>query len=147
MTVLGDWDEELDPGEWWVVSQGSNGEGGKNGKKGEKRKREQEGGTLRVAGELLFPTRPEAEAYLREALGEGDDGDDGDDEGDEGGDSGAGGGKGAEVGGDTGGEKEGDTGAEKGLPGAGMSHGNPPPRKRGKLRVATREWGPGRAGG
>ena len=25
--VLGDWDEELDPGEWWVVSQGSNGEG------------------------------------------------------------------------------------------------------------------------
>ena len=39
VTVLGDWDEELDPGEWWVVSQGSNGEGegGKKGKKGKKR--------------------------------------------------------------------------------------------------------------
>ena len=58
MTVLGDWDEELDPGEWWVVSQGSNGEGGKKGKK---RKREKEGGTFRVPGELLFRTREEAE--------------------------------------------------------------------------------------
>ena len=82
VTVLGDWDEELAPGEWWVGSQGSNGEGGKKGKKG---KREKEGG--RVPGELLFRTREEAEARLREALGEaddGDDGDDGDDEGDEG---------------------------------------------------------------
>ena len=45
VTVLGDWDEELDPGEWWVVSQWSNGEGegGKKGKKGKKRKREKEG--------------------------------------------------------------------------------------------------------
>ena len=46
--VLGDGDEELDPGEWWVVSQGSNGEGegGKKGKKGKKRKREKEGGSF-----------------------------------------------------------------------------------------------------
>ena len=28
-----------------------------------------------------------------------------------------------------------------------MSPGNPPPRKRGNLRFATREWGPGGAGG
>ena len=28
-----------------------------------------------------------------------------------------------------------------------MSPGNPPPRRRGNLRVATREWGPGGAGG
>ena len=34
VTVLGDWDEELHPGEWWVLSQGSNGEWGKKGKKG-----------------------------------------------------------------------------------------------------------------
>ena len=71
VTVLGDWDEELDPGEWWVVSHGSNGEGGKKGKKGKKRKREKEGGTFRVPGELLFRNREEAEAHLREALGAG----------------------------------------------------------------------------
>ena len=28
-----------------------------------------------------------------------------------------------------------------------MSPGNPPPRRRGNLRVATREWGPGGGGG
>ena len=28
-----------------------------------------------------------------------------------------------------------------------MSPGNPPPRRRANLRVATREWGPGGAGG
>ena len=84
VTVLGDWDEELDPGEWWVVSHGSNGEGGKKGKRGKKRMREQEGGTLRVARELLFLTREDVEVHLRGALGEGDDGDDGDDKGDEG---------------------------------------------------------------
>ena len=27
VTVLGDWDEEVDPGDWWEVSQGSTGEG------------------------------------------------------------------------------------------------------------------------
>ena len=116
VTVLRDGDEEWDPGEWWVVSQGSNGEG-EGGKKGKKRKREKEGGTFQVPGELLFCTWEEAEAVLREALGagdEGDDGDDGDDEGDAGGDKGKGGDKGGEVGGDKGGEKEGDTGAEKG---------------------------------
>ena len=77
VTVLGDCDEELDPGEWWVVSQGSNGEGegGKKGKKGKKRKREKEGGTFPVAGDLLFLTREEAEAHIREALEAGDDGD------------------------------------------------------------------------
>ena len=93
----------LDLGDWLVVSQGSNGEGGKKGKK---RKREKDRGTFRVPGELLFRTREEAEARLREALREGDDGDggdDGDDEGDEGGDKGEGG----EVGGDKGGEKGG----------------------------------------
>ena len=26
VTVLGDWDDELDPGAWWVVSQGSTGD-------------------------------------------------------------------------------------------------------------------------
>ena len=66
VTMLGDWDQELDPGEWWVVLQGSNGEGGKKGKK---RKREKEGGTFRVPGGLLFRTREDAEAHLREALG------------------------------------------------------------------------------
>ena len=123
MTLLGDGDEEFDPEEWRVVSQGSNGEGegGKKGKKRKKRKREKEGGTFRVAGELLFLTREEAEAHLREALEGGDDGDDGDEEGDEGGDKGGGGGdkggdKGGEVGADKGGEKEEDTrgGGEKG---------------------------------
>ena len=120
VTVLGDWDEELDPGEWWVVSQGSNGEG-EGGKKGKKRKREKEGGTFRVPGDLLFRSREEAEARVREALGagdEGDDGDDGDDEGDEGGDKGEGCDEGAEVGGDKGGEKEGETGGEKGVAGS-----------------------------
>ena len=145
VTVLGDWDEEADPGQWWVVSQGSNGEGGKKEKKGKKRKQEQEGGTFRVAGGLLIRTREEAEAHLREALGEeddGGDGDDGDDEGDKGGDKG--GGKGGEVGGHKGGEKEGDTGGEKGGAGSKDEHRQPPPppRRRGNLRVANREWGP-----
>ena len=146
MTVLDDWDKELDPVAWCVVSLGSNGEGGKKGKKGKKRKREQEGGTFRVAGGLLFLTREEAEAHLREALGAGDDGDsrnDGDDEGNESGDKGEGGDKGGEVGGDEGGEKEADMGFEKGVSRAQMSPGKPPPRRRGNLRVATREWGPG----
>ena len=106
--MLEDWDAEQDPGECWVVSQGSNREGGKKGNNGKKRKREKEGGTFRVPGELLFLTREEAKAHLQEALGAGDDGDDRDDEGDEAGD------KGGEVGGGKGGEKEGDTGGEKG---------------------------------
>ena len=130
VTVLGDWDEELDPREWWVVLQGSNGEGGKKETKGKKRKREKEGGTFRVPGELLFRTREAAEAHLREALGaggDGDDGDDGDDEGDEGGDKGEGG----EVGGDKGGEKEGDTGAEKGGAGSKDEPRQPPTTQEG----------------
>ena len=112
--MLGDRDEELDPGDWWVVSQGSTGEGGEKGKKGKKRKREKEGGTFRVPGELLFRTLEEADAHLRAALEERDDGDDGDDEGDQGDDKGEGGDKGGGVGYDKGGEKEGDPGGEKG---------------------------------
>ena len=107
MTVVGHWEEDLDPGDCQVVSQGSNGEGGKKGKKS---KREEEGGTFRVTGELLFCTREKAEAHLREALrggDNGDDGDDGDDEGDEGGDKGEGANKGGENEGDTGGKKAG----------------------------------------
>ena len=38
-------------------------------------------------------------------------------------------------------------GVRGGVPGARMSAGNPPRRKRGKLRVTTREWGPGGARG
>ena len=33
--VLRDWDEELDPEVWWVLSQGSNGEGGEEGEEWE----------------------------------------------------------------------------------------------------------------
>ena len=70
--MLADWDEELEPGDWWVVSQGSEGEGKKKGrgKKGTKRKREKEGGTFRVRGGLLSKTREEAETDLREVMGE-----------------------------------------------------------------------------
>ena len=128
-----------------MVSQGSNGEGegGKKGKKGTKRKREKEGGTFRVPGELLFRTREEAEAHLREALGPGDDGDDGDDEGDEGGDKGGGGlTRGLRWGVTRGVRRKGTRGGRKGVAGARMSPGNPPPRRRGNRRVATREWGP-----
>ena len=131
VTVLGDLDEELDPGEWWVVSQGSNGEKGKKGKKG---KREKEGGTFRVPGELLSRTPEEVEAHLRAAFKErddGHDGDDGDDEGDEGEDKGEGGGKGGEVGGDQGGEKEGDTGGEKGGAGSKDAPRQPPTTQEG----------------
>ena len=148
MTVLGDRDEELDPGEWWVVLQGSNGEGegGEKGKKGKKRKREKEGGTFRVPGELLFRTREEAEAHLRAALGPGGDGDDGDDEGDEGGDKG-GLTRRVRWGMARGVRRKGTRGVRRGVPGARMSPGNPPPRRRRNLRVATRERGPGGVGG
>ena len=44
-------------------------------------------------------------------------------------------------------EKEGDTGGETGVPGARMRPGNPPPRKSGSVRVATRESTPGGQGG
>ena len=133
VTVLGDWDEELDPADWLVVLQGSNGEG-EGGKKAKKRKRKKEGGTFRVPGELLFRTREEAEAHLREALGAGDDGDDGDDwdgAGHEGGDKAEGGDKGAEVGGAKGGEKEGDKRAEKGVAGSKDEPRQPPTTQEG----------------
>ena len=109
VTVLVDWDDELDPREWWVISQGSNGEGGEKGKKEKKerkRKREKERGTFRVPGELLFRTREEAQAHFQVALEEGDsgdDGDDGDDEGDGGDDKGKWGDKEGEQEGDKGG--------------------------------------------
>ena len=101
-----------------------------------------------VPRELLFRTREEAEAHLREALGAGDDrddGDDGDDVGDEGGDKGGGLKRGVTRGVRRKGTRG--VGVRRGVPGARMSPGNPPPRRRGNLRVATREWGPGGAGG
>ena len=58
-------------------------------KKGKKRKREKEGGTFRVPGELVFHTPEEGEAHLRAPLEERNDRDDGDggaEEGDEGND-------------------------------------------------------------
>ena len=114
VTVLGDWDEELDPWDWWVVSKRSTGKGGEKGKKKKKRKREKEGGTFRVPGVLLCRTREEAEAHLREALEEGDNRDDGYDEGGKGDDKGEGGDKGGVEVDDNEGENEGDTGGEKG---------------------------------
>ena len=87
-----------------------------------------------MAGELLFLTREEAEAHLREVLGEGDDrddGDDGDNEGDRGGDKGEGGDKGGEVRGDKGGKKEGDTGGEKGGAGSKDEPRQPPTTPQG----------------
>ena len=64
---------------------------GEKGKKGKKGKQEKEGGTFRVAEELLFRTPEEAEALLRAAFEERDDGDNGDDEGEEDDDKGEGG--------------------------------------------------------
>ena len=69
VTMLGAWDEDLCPDEWWMVSQGSNGECGEKGKQGKKSKIEKEGGTFRVPSSLLFAIREEAETYLREAMG------------------------------------------------------------------------------
>ena len=86
-------------GKWWVVAHGSNGEGGKKGKN---RKREKEGVTFRVPGELLFLTQEEAVAHHREALGDSD-GDDGDVEGGKGNDKGEGGDKRSQEGGEDGG--------------------------------------------
>ena len=57
------------------------GAGGEKGKKGKKRKIRKEGGTFRVPAELLFRTRVEAEAHLREALEEGGDKREGGDKG------------------------------------------------------------------
>ena len=39
--------------------------------------------------------------------------------------------------------RKGTQGVRRGVPGARMSPGNPPPRRTGNMRVATREWGPG----
>ena len=43
--------------------------------------------------------------------------------------------------------RKGTQGVRWGVPGERKSPGNPPPRRRGNMRVATREWGPGGAGG
>ena len=129
-----------------MVSKRSTGEGGEKGKKGKKRKRDKEGGTFRVLEGLVFRTRQEVEAHLQEALKEGDNrdnGDNGDDEGDQADDKGEGDDKGDEEGGDKGGEKEEDKGGDSGVPGARMRPGNPPPRRRGSLCVASRERGAG----
>ena len=124
------------------------GEGGKKGKKGKKRKREIEGGTFRVPGELLCCTREEAEANLREALEEGDNGDNRDDEGGGGDDKGEGGDMGGERWVRGGVRRKGERkGVRRGVLGARMRHGNPPPRRRGSMRVATRERGAGGRGG
>ena len=60
VTVLGDCNEEVDPGEWWVVSQGPMGKGERRGRRGRRESGSKKGGTFRVAGELLFRTREEA---------------------------------------------------------------------------------------
>ena len=150
VTVMGDGDEELDPGEWWVVSQGSNGE---EGKKGKKRKREKGGGTFRVPmGYSSSPGRMRRHTSGR-PCGRGATGT-----------TGMTGMTGMTRGTrmatrgrvvtrgvrwvvTRGVRRKGTRGLRRGLPGAGMCPGNPPPRKRGKLRIATREWGPGGAGG
>ena len=51
------------------------GGGGEEGEEGGEEEAEEGGGHLPGPGELLFRTREEAEAHLREALGAGDDGD------------------------------------------------------------------------
>ena len=158
VTVLGDWDEELAPGNWWLVSQGDTGKAREKGKKGRKRKPEKEGGSFQVVGELLFHTQEEAEAHLRaplEGRNDGDDVDDGEEEEDEGGNNGEGGDKGGEVGGDKGGEvggdrggdNEGDTVGEKG--GAGSKGCAPAtPHHEGGVACVSRlaKGGPGGGG-
>ena len=112
-----------------MVSQGSIGEAGEKGRKGKKGKREKEGGTFRVPGELLFRTREEAEAHLRAALDKWDDGDDGNDEGDEGDTRGRGVTRGVRWGLTRGVTGKGKRGVRRGVPGARMHPGNPPPRR------------------
>ena len=146
MTVLDDWDEELDSADWWVVSQVHRGGGGE-GEEGEEDEARQRGGH-RGAGEAPLPHPAEADALLRAALEERDDGEDednGDDEGDEGDNQGEGGDKGGGRGRGVrrGMRSKGTRGVRRGVPGARMHPGNPPPRRRGSLRVATGERGPG----
>ena len=123
-----------------MASQGCNGKGGKKEKRGQKRTTRKEGGSFRVRGELLFRTREEAEAHLWAALAEaGDDVDNGHDE-EVGNDD-----KGEQVdkGGDKGGQewvrrgvrrglrRKGTRGPKRGVSGARMRPGNPPPCKSG----------------
>ena len=133
-----------------MVSQGSRGGGaGEEEEEGEEEDARGGGGTLRVPGDLLFLSPGEAKAYFRKALEESDE-DDGDDEGRGGDDKGKGGDTGddkrGQEGGQEGSEKVGVTrkrtwGLRREVPGARMRPGSPPPRKRGSLRVATRERG------
>ena len=141
VTMLRDWDEELDPGDWWVVSQGSNREGGKKGKTRKKRKRGKPGGTFRMPGELFFHTREEAEAHLWEALGDNN----GDNKGGRWVTRGVTSGpkRGVTRGVTRGVRRKGRRGVRKGVPRARMHPGNPPPRRRGSPRVAPREGGVG----
>ena len=136
MMVLADRDTDLGPDEWWVTSQGSNGERGKTGKgKKGKWKREKKGGTFPVPS-ILFATREEAEEYLQEVMEESE----GDEEDDEGGGVTRATTRGTGV---TRKVARGRRGVRRELPGAKMRPGNPPPRRRGDLCVATRERGGG----
>ena len=56
---------------WGGGEEGQEGEEEEEGERGVGLGQEKEGGTFRVPGELLFHTREEAEAHLREALGGG----------------------------------------------------------------------------
>ena len=101
-----------------------------------------------MPGELLFRTRQEADAYLRAALRRGDDGGHGDDEGDRGEDKAERGvTRGVRMGVTKWMRRKRSRGPRRGVPGAKMSPGNPTPRKRGRLRVVTRERGAGGQGG
>ena len=154
VTVLGDRDEELRPQEWWVVSQGSEGGQIRRGGEGEGEEERGGGGIFRVPGDLLFLIREEVGAYFHEALEERD-GDDGYDKGGGGTDKGEGGDKGGDKRGEEGARERGDKGVRRkgargvrrGVPGARMCPGSPPPHGRGSLRVVTRERGAGGLGG
>ena len=110
----------------WCLRGPTGGGGGEGkGNKGKKRKREIKEGTFQVPSSILFAIREEAENYLRGAIEERD--------GDEGDDEGAGVMRATTRG----------TGVTMGVSRARMRPSNPPPRRRGDLRVATRERGPG----
>ena len=154
MTVLGDWHEEFDAGEWWVVSQGSNGEGeggsrGRRGRRGSGRKRRAPSGwpgsSSSSPGRRRRPTsgRPWRPGTT------GTTGMPGMTRGTRLVTRGRGVTRGVRWGVTRGVRRKGTwwVGVRRGVPGARMSPGNPPPRRRGNLRVATREWGPGGAGG
>ena len=148
VTVLGDWMRNLvlrsDGWRHWSQrgSRGRRGRGGRKGRRGREGAAEG-GGIFQVPGDLLFPTLEELEAYLREALEEGN-GDDGegegggaDDKGDKGGDKR--GDEGDEKGDEKGGGNEGNVGGENGATRCKEARRHPPPCKGGTMWVTTRE--------